>query len=317
MARKIAVFMPVHNESLHIAKSIESVLSQDLGDFELLISENHSSDDTLEIVQSFVARDRRVILVKPDSKVNSYLNLRYLLDKVNAGSYEASVMLGGHDLIKNDYLSSLYSYMKDNPSCSIAYQRLSYEIDEQDKVTRLWPVCHQSGNLNASFDAVLTLLTLLYNTPIFGLWRQSVRRKTSFRYPCVGGDHLYVAEAALHGRIEAVAGSAIYLRRAPANANYLEKHFTESLGDEAAAKDMFVQLKWLSELVDESCAGYPPLAKELFRSSAVSLYLLRYNHHFSTFQSTLSAFVGRSDVGGLLQTQCALSESMKELLGRN
>jgi hypothetical protein len=168
--------------------------------------------------------------------------------------------------------------------------------------------------MNAAFDGILTLITLMYNTPIFGLWRQSVRQSVSFRYPCVGSDHLYVAEAAIHGSVTPIDDAQMYLRRAPPSANYLEKHFTVATGDEAAAADMYVQLSWLSSIIDQATQGQPSFSQELFRTSAVSLYLLRYNHHFATFQSSLNAFASMSEVSKLFQGEIEIGTFIKEFL---
>jgi len=312
--RKIAVFIPVHNEEAYIAKTLDSLMVQDYPDFEVLVSENHSTDNTLDILREYEARDPRVHVLRPEQKLNSHGNLCFLTGKVNAGDYFASMMLGGHDLVSHNVLSTAAKYLAENPYCAIAYQRASFELDEQDNPTRRWPTCHESGFMDTSFDALLTLLTLMYNTPIFGLWRQSVRKKTAFRYPCVGGDHLYVTEAALYGSITPIDGAQIYLRRSPITANYLQKHFTDLSGDQAAAQDMYVQLNWLSEIIDQAAAGYPHHAKELLRSSAFLTYLLRYNHHFDTFHSSLDAFAAQPEVHPLIQAQVNLGAVFKVML---
>jgi glycosyltransferase involved in cell wall biosynthesis len=311
---KIAVFIPVHNEEAYIAKTLDSLLVQDYPDFEVLVSENHSTDGTLAILREYEARDPRVQVLRPEQKLNSHGNLCFLADKVNEGDYFASMMLGGHDLVSHNILSTSAKYLVEHPSCAVAYQRSSFELDEQDNPTRRWPTCHESGFMNTSFDALFTLLTLMYNTPIFGLWRQSVRQKAAFRYPCVGGDHLYVAEAALYGSITPIDGAQIYLRRSPITANYLQKHFTDRSGDQAAAGDMYTQLQWLSDIIDQAAASYPPHAKELLRSSAVSLYLLRYNHHFDTFHSSLNAFAAQPEIHPLMQAQVNWGAAFKALL---
>jgi glycosyltransferase involved in cell wall biosynthesis len=311
---KIAVFMPVYNEEAYLAKTISTILAQDHADFDLLVSENHSTDGTPDILHTLAATDSRIKVLRPEKKLNSYGNFCFLVDHLNQGDYFASMMLGGHDLLSHNVLSSSVRHLKERPACAIAYQRNSFEIDELDNITRRWPVCHESGYMNATFDAILTLITLMYNTPIFGLWRQSIRHRVLYRHPCVGGDHLYVAEAAIHGHITPIDDAQMYLRRAPPSANYLEKHFTAASGDEAAASDMFVQLAWLSDIIDQSTQGQPSIAQELFRTSAVSLYLLRYNHHFTTFQSDLNAFAAQTGVTTIVQGQIGLGGLIKDIL---
>ena len=236
---KIAVFIPIHNEEVYIERTISSVLAQDHVDFDIFISENHSTDGTLIKLRELERKDSRIKLLRPTEKLNSYGNFCFLVDKVDQGNYFASMMIGGHDMLSHNVLSSALKHLEDNPSCAVAYQRSSFEIDEKDTITRKWPVCHESGHMNTACDAQ---------------------------------------------------------------------------GDEAAARDMYVQLSWLSNILDEATRGQPKIARELMRASAFSLYLLRYNHHFATFQSTFNAFAAQSGVNSILQEQISLGERFQQLL---
>ncbi len=57
---RLSVGLPVYNGADFLAESIESVLAQDLADFELVISDNGSTDSTPDICAHYAARDRRV-----------------------------------------------------------------------------------------------------------------------------------------------------------------------------------------------------------------------------------------------------------------
>lgn len=59
---KVSVIMPCKNSSFTIAESIESVLSQSYSDLELIIVDDGSTDDTLNIAASFASIDDRVKL---------------------------------------------------------------------------------------------------------------------------------------------------------------------------------------------------------------------------------------------------------------
>jgi hypothetical protein len=303
-AEKIAIFIPVFNEDKYLKKTINSVLAQDYENFELLISENHSTDGSFDIVHDARKSDSRIKLIQPPTKLNS----NFAIQSVSNGGYHASMMLGGHDLLSKNVLSSCMSALNAHPKSVIALQTNTFEIDELDNVTRKWPSFHESGHMNSAFDATLTLLSLMYNTPIFGLWRQTAREKVSFRYPCVGGDHLYVAEAVAHGSIVPCADAEVYLRRSPVTDNYLNKHFVDASGDAAAAADMAIQLTWLCEIIDICTKGYPEYAKALHRVSAVSLYLMRYDHHFQTFGSTVNSILKHPALSKFVDGQMQLSQ---------
>ena len=56
----VSIIMPAHNNASHIAAAIESVLSQTHTQWELLIVDDASTDQTLELAESFQAKDSRI-----------------------------------------------------------------------------------------------------------------------------------------------------------------------------------------------------------------------------------------------------------------
>ena len=52
----ISVCIPTYNGAKYIAQTIESILNQTFTDFEIIVSDDGSSDQTLEIVSSFNAK---------------------------------------------------------------------------------------------------------------------------------------------------------------------------------------------------------------------------------------------------------------------
>ncbi|EIQ2263407.1 glycosyltransferase family 2 protein, partial [Escherichia coli] len=60
---KISIIMPAYNAQYTIAESIESVLRQTYLDFELIIINDDSTDDTPRIIQAYQIQDSRVILI--------------------------------------------------------------------------------------------------------------------------------------------------------------------------------------------------------------------------------------------------------------
>lgn len=59
---KVGVVMPAHNSSEKIERALRSVLSQSYGDFEIFVVDDHPTDETVKIVESFCEQDKRVHL---------------------------------------------------------------------------------------------------------------------------------------------------------------------------------------------------------------------------------------------------------------
>ena len=54
---KLSIGLPIYNGELFIERALESILAQTFTDFELIISDNGSTDSTQEICQNFSKKD--------------------------------------------------------------------------------------------------------------------------------------------------------------------------------------------------------------------------------------------------------------------
>lgn len=64
----LTVQMPVYNGQEYLAETIESILNQTLSDFEFLILDDGSTDDSLEILKRYAAQDSRISIITRENK---------------------------------------------------------------------------------------------------------------------------------------------------------------------------------------------------------------------------------------------------------
>ncbi len=99
----ISVVMPAYNAGQYIAKSIDSILSQDFRDFELIIVDDCSMDNTTDIVLSY--KDSRIKLIKTDCNTGSAKLPREIAVEQACAPYIC--WIDSDDTVDPDYLSSL------------------------------------------------------------------------------------------------------------------------------------------------------------------------------------------------------------------
>ena len=78
----VSVVTPFYNTAPYLAECIESVLAQQYGNFEFILSDNCSNDGSREIIEPYAARDARIRYIRHDTFVNQVQNynraLRYI-----------------------------------------------------------------------------------------------------------------------------------------------------------------------------------------------------------------------------------------------
>lgn len=130
MNQLVSIIMPCYNAAPYIARSIESVLAQTYEDWELLITDDGSTDKSVEIIQAYCDKDERIKLIISDHKGTA--NARNLSIEKAKGRFLA--FLDSDDLWYPEKLQKQISYMLDN---HLAFTYTWYEIiDENGNPTR-------------------------------------------------------------------------------------------------------------------------------------------------------------------------------------
>ncbi len=112
---KISICIPVHNGEDFISFAIESILEQTFKDFELIISDNASTDRTREICLEYKASDNRIRYIQQPKNIGGILNFKFLLNEA-VGKYfiwmAADDLFGDQQYLEliNNKISDKYDY---------------------------------------------------------------------------------------------------------------------------------------------------------------------------------------------------------------
>ncbi|WP_279634125.1 glycosyltransferase family 2 protein [Pedobacter miscanthi] len=146
---KITVFMAAYNQTNYIKKSIESILSQSFTDFELIVLNDGSTDDTVANVNTF--NDERIILVHNESNKGLVFTRNRLLDLAKG---EFIAILDSDDIAYPNRLKLQYEFLKSNPNVVLCGGHANV-IDENNKKT--------GQKLNVPVDDNIDLFMLFGN----------------------------------------------------------------------------------------------------------------------------------------------------------
>ena len=107
---KFSVLLPTRNGGKYLESCIESVLSQDYKDMELIVFDNANTDNTAEVVNSY-SNDKRLKYYRTDSVVGVTENWNNALKK-SSGDYV--LMMGDDDFLLPGYFDTLDKTIKEN-----------------------------------------------------------------------------------------------------------------------------------------------------------------------------------------------------------
>jgi glycosyltransferase involved in cell wall biosynthesis len=186
----ISIITPLFNSDKYIASTIESVLSQSFSDFELIIVDDKSTDDSVSVVNSFVEKDSRVKLVQLSENSGAAIARNKGIELAR-GRYIA--FLDSDDRWLPEKLAKQLAFMQEK---DIAFSYTAYEkinesgeragyvgVPERVSYSDLLKVC-SIGCLTAMYDTEKlgkVYMPLIRKRQDLGLWLR-ILKKVPYAY---------------------------------------------------------------------------------------------------------------------------------------
>jgi glycosyltransferase involved in cell wall biosynthesis len=193
---RVSIGLPVFNGERFIEEAISSILAQTFEDFELIISDNASTDSTQEICRRFADKDDRVRYLRNRENLGLAYNFNQTFH-MSSGEY---FQWAAHDdLLLPECLQRCVEALDGEPAAVSCYTSRT-PIDEVGNPIDVqypnWRVC--STDPVERFRSALLMFGRT-QLPIFGLFRAEVLRRTGLHRTTLGGDCILMSEVSLYG----------------------------------------------------------------------------------------------------------------------
>ncbi len=164
---RISVVMPAYNSEKYIGEAIESILNQTFIDFEFIILNDGSTDNTAKIVKEYAKKDKRIKFI--DNKKNQGL---------------VSVLNQGLDLARGEYIARMDS---DDISLPTRFEKQIKYMDEHSEcgVLGTWFKCFGDSDVVVRHPERIKIFNILKSQHVGHptvMLRKSVVDKYGFRY---------------------------------------------------------------------------------------------------------------------------------------
>ena len=234
----VCIGLPVYNGGNLISQAIESILSQDFQDIELIISDNCSTDNTEEVCLKYQKMDKRIKYHRLEENLGIEPNFKNVLGLSSAPYF----MWASHDdMRERTFITKCLKRIEPDPSIALVYPR-SKVLDVNSKFIGI-----ANDHINADQDSGVerfkhVIWELGMCNMVFGLYRTKILKRVRTMGKSLFGDTLFLAEIALLlGKIVQI-DDVLFVRRLTRDYNY-KSH--DERYEQLMSLD--VSSKWFSE----------------------------------------------------------------------
>lgn len=201
-----SIGLPVRNGETFLAEALDSLRAQTLGDFELIVSDNASTDRTAEIAREAESADPRIRYVRQETNIGAAENFNFVFTE-SRGQYFC--WASHDDRWAAEFLERCVGVLDADPEAVLSFTGW-IEIDAHGReVGRLGSRPNVGSELvHIRFGDVLRQTV----HPIFGLIRSDVLGRTALMRPHIGSDRALLAELALRGTLRELPEALFFSR---------------------------------------------------------------------------------------------------------
>jgi glycosyltransferase involved in cell wall biosynthesis len=166
---RVSIGIPVYNGEKYLEQALESILAQTFTDFEVIISDNASTDQTQEICQAYQSRDDRIHYFRSERNLGAAPNYNRVFELSTGELFKWAAY---DDLISPDFLLKCVEVLDSDPGAVLCYPRVNL-INEHGEIINIYNPEPDANSLspyerfrNLMFTANLWIYT--FGLPFFG-----------------------------------------------------------------------------------------------------------------------------------------------------
>ncbi len=193
----VSIGLPVFNGGKYLREALDTLTAQNYENFELIISDNASTDGTEAICREYAAKDGRIRYHQQETNAGPAWNFSRVFELSN-GKY---FMWAAHDdLWEPDYLANCVAALENDVSKVLCCTSLRF-INDAGQIMELEYDHYDNPDLSSSNvrERVRTLVSRWGWYAIYGLIRADALRKTALARRAYGADVLLLMELCLLG----------------------------------------------------------------------------------------------------------------------
>ncbi len=234
----VSIGLPVYNREKLLPDTLDCLLAQTFPDFEIIISDNCSTDGTEQLCREYASRDLRIRYIRQEKNLGIFGNFRFVKDAARGKYFMWSA---SDDLCEPEFIGSMVEALEANPKLALVMTDVKtistsgeiIHVDRMDAIRLPLVEGHYEAN---------RLLFYNYGDPnhlyhcIFGLYRNDVAQQC--RFPAKAWKNMvadlevpYLAQVAARGGIATLTTPPLKIYRSHGESTYVKEMTGRSLFD--------------------------------------------------------------------------------------
>jgi glycosyltransferase involved in cell wall biosynthesis len=213
---RVTIGLPVYNGENFIEDTINSILNQQFQDFELIISDNASTDRTESICREFARGDNRIQYYRNDKNIGAAPNFNNIVPKARGEYFK---WMAHDDVIMPEFLNRCVEVLDNDTNAVLACPSVQFINANGDLLEK-----YASPFRTADPDPVVRFRETLYGHrcfEVFGLIRLNELKKTNLIGCYNHGDGVLLSHLALLGKFAEITDGLFLSRRHEKQSMYM------------------------------------------------------------------------------------------------
>uniref|UniRef100_Q07IR2 Glycosyl transferase, family 2 n=1 Tax=Rhodopseudomonas palustris (strain BisA53) TaxID=316055 RepID=Q07IR2_RHOP5 len=198
-APRITVGLPVYNGARYLRRAIDSILASRFTDFELIISDNGSTDETPHICREYAEQDKRVRVITQPENRGAVANFQAVVTPARG---EYFMWAADDDVWLPDFMSLTAAELDAHPEASVAMCAVERREGAEGKVIDVLRFPYVNTEMGGTRFGTFRRMTSSSKVSLFiyGLFRTELMKRSISLFPhTLGGDRQFMCQFALSG----------------------------------------------------------------------------------------------------------------------
>jgi glycosyltransferase involved in cell wall biosynthesis len=213
VAPRLTIGLPVYNGEQYLSESLDALLGQTYSEYELIISDNASTDATEEVCRDYAARDSRIRYLRQPANIGACPNHNFTVHEARGELFKWA---SHDDLYARDLVGRCIEALDERPDIVLAHAWQAI-IDSDGRITLPveYPLTTDSPSAPERFRSMLFAVG---GDDFYGVIRTEVLRRTPLNGSYHHSDRTLMAELALNGPFHQVPELLFFRRDHPGRA---------------------------------------------------------------------------------------------------